>query len=97
MRIKSSIYFLILICTVSAYSQKRKKPEELVIPLTQEDSVQFEGVIVEAEKQLILENYAKALESFTKALEMNTESAAVNYKISEVLVKSDEGQKSHSL
>ena len=62
----------------------------MTIPQTQEDSVQFEAVIVEAEKQLILENYAKALESFIKALEMNSQSAAVNFKISEVLAKSGE-------
>ena len=62
-------------------------------PQTQEDSLKLEGVIVEAEKQLILENYAKALENFHVALEMNTESAAIHFKIAEVLAKSDEGQK----
>lgn len=65
----------------------------MVIPQTQEDSLKLEGVLVEAEKQLILENYAKALESFHVALEMNSESAATHFKIAEVLAKSDEGQK----
>ncbi len=65
----------------------------MVIPQTQEDSLKLEGVLVEAEKQLILENYAKALENFHVALEMNTESAATNFKIAEVLAKSNEGQK----
>lgn len=64
-----------------------------MIPQTQEDSLKLEGVLVEAEKQLILENYAKALESFHVALEMNSESAATHFKIAEVLAKSDEGQK----
>ena len=64
-----------------------------MVPQTQEDSLKLEGVLVEAEKQLILENYAKALESFHVALEMNSESAATHFKIAEVLAKSDEGQK----
>lgn len=63
------------------------------MPLTQEDSLKLEGVLVEAEKQLILENYAKALENFHVAMEMNSESAAIHFKIAEVLAKNDEGQK----
>lgn len=86
--------FSVIILSFSALSQKRKSKEEVItIPQSQEDSVQFEAVIVEAEKQLILENYARALESFLKALEMNSQSAAVNFKLAEVLLKSDEGQK----
>ncbi|GAB4239131.1 MAG: tetratricopeptide repeat protein [Ekhidna sp.] len=73
------------------FSQKRKN--EPVIPLTQEDSLNLEAVLVEAEKHLLLENYSKALESFLIAQEMNTESAAINFKIAEVLSKSGEGQK----
>lgn len=88
------IIFSVLLFSFSALSQRKKAKEEVTtIPQTQEDSVQFEAVIVEAEKQLILENYAKALENFTKALEMNSQSAAVNFKIAEVLTKSEEGQK----
>ena len=90
---RSTIFFLVTIFSVVAFSQKRKDRSGTVIPLTQEDSVQFEAVIVEAEKQLILENYAKALESFSKALEMNNQSGAVNFKIAEVLRMSKENQK----
>lgn len=85
-----SIFF---ISTFSSFSQKSKKEKDVVIPLTQEDSLKLEGVLVEAEKQLILENYAKALENFLVAMKMNTESAAIHFKIAEVLAKSDEGQK----
>ncbi len=87
------VFFSVLILSISAIAQKKKSREISIIPQSQEDSVQFEAVIVEAEKQLILENYAKALESFMKALEMNAQSAAVNYKIAEVLTKSKEGEK----
>lgn len=88
------IFFSLLTISFCSISQRKKSKEiEEVIPLTQEDSVKFEAVIVEAEKQLILENYAKALENFTTALEMNSRSAAVHFKVAEVLAKSDEGQK----
>ena len=85
------IFSVLLLTTFLSYSQRKKK--DVVVPLTQEDSLKVEGVLVEAEKQLILENYAKALENFQVALEMNTESAATNFKIAEVLAKSNEGQK----
>ena len=85
-----SVFIALCFC---GFSQKRNKSKDVVIPLTQEDSVKLEAVLIDAEKQLILENYAKALEGFTVALNMNTESAAINYKIAEVLAKSNEGQK----
>lgn len=93
MKMKPVILILAMMVAFGGLAQKRKSKQSIIIPLTQEDSVQFESVIVEAEKQLILENYAKALESFSKALEMNNQSAAVNYKIAEVLTKSKEGEK----
>lgn len=85
------LFSVLILTTFLSFSQRKKK--EVVVPLTQEDSLRLEGVLVEAEKQLILENYAKALENFHVALEMNTESAATNFKIAEVLAKSNEGQK----
>ncbi len=92
--IRSTVFFLILLITFSALSQKKKgRYDDIVIPQSQEDSVKFEAVLVEAEKHLILENYAKALDGFTTALEMNSQSAAVHFKIAEVLAKSNEGQK----
>jgi tetratricopeptide (TPR) repeat protein len=89
---RSQIYFLFFLASVMAFSQKRKS--EVVIPQTQKDSLTLESVLVEAEKHLILENYAKALEGFQVALGMNSESAAINFKIAEVMAKSDDGQKS---
>lgn len=88
--------FLILVLffgCMSSFSQKRKK-DPILIPETQSDSLKLEAVLIDAEKQLILENYAKALEGFTVALKMNSESAAINFRISQILSKSGEGQKS---
>ncbi|MEM8938016.1 MAG: tetratricopeptide repeat protein [Bacteroidota bacterium] len=81
-----------LIFFLSGFSQK-KKGNEPSIPKNQQDSLKLEAVLIDAEKQLILENYAKALEGFTIALEMNSQSAAINFKLADVLSKSDEGQK----
>lgn len=81
-----------MIFFLSGFSQK-KKGNELSIPNNQQDSLKLEAVLIDAEKQLILENYAKALEGFTVALDMNSQSAAINFKIAEVLSKSDQGQK----
>lgn len=90
-QMRTLLFSVILLMSIPSFSQKGKK--EVVIPQTQEDSLKLEGVLVEAEKQLILENYAKSLENFHVALDMNTESAAIHFKIAEVLAKNDEGQK----
>ena len=87
------IFLLSILLLTALFSFSQKKKKDIVIPQTQEDSLKLEGVLVEAEKQLILENFAKALENFQVALGMNTESAAINFKIAEVLAKSNEGQK----
>ncbi|MEP1034644.1 tetratricopeptide repeat protein [Ekhidna sp.] len=85
------LFSVLLMTSLLSFSQRKKK--DVIIPQTQEDSLKLEGVIVEAEKQLILENYAKALENFHVAMEMNSQSAAIHFKIAEVLAKSNEGQK----
>jgi len=91
-KMRSYLFLLFSVISLLSLAQK-KKDNDRIIPETQKDSVKLEAVLVDAEKQLILENYAKALEGFTVALEMNSESAAINFKIAEVLSKSDEGQK----
>jgi len=90
---RSFIFSSLILLSVVGIAQRKNKSKDVVIPQTQEDSVKLESVLIDAEKQLILENYAKALEGFTVALKMNTQSGAINYKIAEVLSKSGEGQK----
>ena len=84
------IFFTIVSSTV-AFPQRKKATQNTL--RTQEDTVKFESILIEAEKQLILENHAKALESFHLALTMNPQSAAASFKISEVLLKSKQGQR----
>ena len=83
---------IIILFAISSFSQKREK-EKSVIPENQSDSLKLEAMLIEAEKQLILEDFEKALDGFTKALEMNSKSAAINFKIAQVLAKSRKGQK----
>ncbi|MDE0471652.1 MAG: tetratricopeptide repeat protein [Ekhidna sp.] len=83
---------IIILFAISSFSQKREK-EKSVIPENQSDSLKLEAMLIEAEKQLILEDFEKALNGFTKALEMNSESAAINFKIAQVLAKSRKSQK----
>ncbi|MBC6425538.1 MAG: hypothetical protein GDA51_03530 [Ekhidna sp.] len=83
---------VIIFLSISSFSQKREKKKS-VIPENQGDSLKLEAMLIDAEKQLILENFAKALNGFTVALEMNSRSAAINFKIAQVLTKSGEGQK----
>lgn len=85
------LFFLFVVSSFCSFSQRKSK--QGAIPETQKDSLMVEGLLIEAEKYVILENYARALENLQSALEMNAESAAINYKISEVLAKNDEGQK----
>ncbi len=92
MSMRSHIFFLLFLTSTLLFPQRKK--QEVVIPQTQKDSLTLESVLIEAEKHLILENYAKALESFQVALGMNSESAVINFKLAEVLTKSKEGQKS---
>lgn len=75
-----------------SFSQKKKK-QVAVIPETQGDSLKLEAVLIDAEKHLILDDYAKALDAFTVAQDMNSESGAINYGIAQVLSESGEPKK----
>ena len=52
-----------------------------------------ETALIDAQKQLILENYTKAFELFLVAQELDPNNAAVNYKLAEVLLKNGSPQK----
>ena len=55
--------------------------------LTEEASMKAEMALIDGEKHLILENYAKALEMFYVARDINPNAAAIHFKIAEVLFK----------
>ncbi|MEM6643999.1 MAG: tetratricopeptide repeat protein [Bacteroidota bacterium] len=87
------VLFIFIFSIFTASAQRKTRQKEIIFPQTQADSLKLEGVLIDAEKQLMLENFSKALEGFTVALGMNSQSAAIQFKIAEVLAKSGEGQK----
>ncbi|MFY0601034.1 MAG: tetratricopeptide repeat protein [Cyclobacteriaceae bacterium] len=95
MRIAVTFLFFFTLIVFSGSSQKKnrkKKKDQVEAAATSdlfqdEKRVKFEATLIEAEKQLILENNTKAIELLKKALEMNPTSGAANFKLAETLTK----------
>lgn len=84
--------FLVLFFGAEAAAQKKKqKPKE--VQLSQDQEIYAEATLIEAEKQVILENYSKAYELFLKAAELTPDNAAIHFKLAEVLVKNGQNEK----
>ncbi|MEM9895198.1 MAG: tetratricopeptide repeat protein [Bacteroidota bacterium] len=79
----SSYLFLFFVVTVIVSGQK---PGTVIELITAKDSLEFESLVIEAEKRLIIEEYEEAEELFRSALEVNGESAALNFKLSRSLI-----------
>ena len=86
----SVISFVLL---MPVFSQKKKEGKAPEIQLTQDQAIYAEATLIEAEKQVILENYSKAYELFLKAADLTPGNAAIHFKLAEVLVKNGENQK----
>lgn len=90
----SFFVFLMLALTTVTVAQKGKKRSKTTLrDRTENTDLKAESALIEAEKQLILENYTKSYELFLVALELNPESGAIHYKLAEVLVKTGETEK----
>ena len=88
---------LVLSCSL-AYGQRRKKdltPLD-VTELSEDVALKAEATLIEAEKEMILENYAKAYDLFQVALELNPDNDVIHFKIAEVLAKNGENNKAIS-
>lgn len=83
---------LFLVFGVAA-QKSRKKSKSTLRERTKDVELKAETALIEAEKQLILDNHVKAYELFLVALELNPESAAIKYKLAEVLLKSGDTEK----
>ncbi|MDW3197127.1 MAG: tetratricopeptide repeat protein [Cytophagales bacterium] len=92
---KLSLFVCVLLVAVSvSFAQKGKKGKKTTLrDRTENSDLKAESALIEAEKQLILENYTKSYELFLVALELNPSSAAIHYKLAEVLVKTSETEK----
>jgi len=82
--VKKYIAILILIVlSAESFAQQRDEPTAL----GEEASMKAEMALIEGQKHLILENYAKALEMFHVAREINPNDGAIHFKIAEVLFR----------
>lgn len=80
---------------VSAQRNKQSKPdfEPLdVTELSESAALKAETIIVEAERELVLDNEFKALELFKSSLEIDPNNSVVNFKIAEILLKNGEAR-----
>lgn len=86
--------FVLLVAATVSFAQKGKKGKKTTLrDRTENSDLKAESALIEAEKQLILENYTKSYELFLVALELNPSSGAIHYKLAEVLVKTGETEK----
>lgn len=89
---------LLVAVSFSLFAQKGKKKEEAdfepldVTELSETEALKAETMVIEAERELILENYFKALELFKAVLELDPDNAAVNFKVAEILTKNGDAQ-----
>lgn len=70
---------------------KKKKPSQN--SLTPDVQLKVETSVIEAEKQLLLENYARAYELFLVARDLNPNDAAIHFKLAEVVVQQGDNEK----
>ncbi|WP_258105458.1 tetratricopeptide repeat protein [Marinoscillum sp. MHG1-6] len=67
--------------------KKDKKEKGTEQQLSEEDQIKMEATLIEAEKQLVLDNYGKATELFQVVLDIDPDNAAANFKLAETLTK----------
>ncbi|MEQ8546903.1 MAG: tetratricopeptide repeat protein [Cyclobacteriaceae bacterium] len=90
MRFKFTI-ILILAFSMS-YAQKKQKgkgdmSEMVVTEMSDSDSLKAEMILIDAQKEAILENYEKAYELLMTVNKLSPENSAVNFKLADVLTK----------
>ncbi len=78
--------------TLAVFAQKKRKNAADFSPidvteLSASEKLKAETMIIDAERELILENYYKSLELFKSALEITPNDAVINFKIAEILTK----------
>ena len=95
---KVIIVILSLLISFSAFAQNKKKKKDQpfepldVTELSESEALKVETMLIEAEKELILENYYKAYDLFKGALQLDPDNATLNFKTAEVLAKNGDHQ-----
>ncbi|MBR06898.1 MAG: hypothetical protein CMP48_04355 [Rickettsiales bacterium] len=87
----------LVLLSLGTFSQKKKANSDFtpidVTELSPGEKLKAETIIIDAERELILENYFKALELFKGALEITPNDAVVNFKIAEILTKNGDNSR----
>lgn len=94
---KILVIILSTLISVSAFAQKKKKQDQDFEPLdvtelSESEKLKVESMLIEAEKELILENYYKAYDLFKAALKIDPDNATLNFKTAEVLAKNGDNK-----
>jgi tetratricopeptide (TPR) repeat protein len=84
--LKNVYSIFLVLCVLNIQAQKKDASRAQ----TEEASMKAEMALIDGEKHLILENYAKALEMFRVAREINPRDAAIHFKIAEVLYRNED-------
>lgn len=88
---RAFIFSVLILASFLSFSQKKKDKVDYtpidVTDLSAGEKLKAEAIIIDAERELILENYYKALDLFKSALEISPNDAVVNFKIAEILTK----------
>ncbi len=87
-----SLVVLLFAFDVSAQRKKETTPLD-VTQLSEDIALKAESTLIEAEKEMILENYSKAYDLFQVALGLNPKNSTIHFKIAEVLSKNGESKK----
>ncbi len=87
-------FLIILVQGFDAAAQRKNKdisPMD-VTQLSEDIALKAESTLIEAEKEMILENYSKAYDLFQVALGLNPKNPTIHFKIAEVLSKNGESR-----
>ncbi len=91
---RSLFVVIVLISAYSALAQKKGDKGNFdpldVTELSESDALKVETILIDAERELILDNQFKALELFKEALELSPENSAINFKVAEILTQNGE-------
>ncbi len=90
----SSVFIILVLTTTVSFTQKKHKQDAFapldVTTLSDSETLQMETVLIDAERELIIDNQMNALTLFKEALEFSPKDAAINFKIAEILTQNGE-------
>ena len=96
MRVNYYLWIGLLLCSLVGYSQKNNQGGDFepldVTELSESEALKAETMLIDAERELILDNEYKALELFKAALEIAPNNPVINFKIAEILIKNGESR-----